>query len=220
MTLETTKAVRIQPIEFLWLGLYAFAGFSIELLLGILINVVGLDPLSKNIHSFVTGVLWFAFSYLLIQYARKKFDYDVFKIRTAFTLKKLFAVSIIVLIVTFAAFIGFSGFKPLVEFRNGGQGNIITYLLQLFYYFGESALIVSCIAFGQHFFEEQFRLNRQLPTGGLFLAMTWGVIHIFLQGLNGGIYTMLFSVLAGIIYVICEKDFCWSYVFIAIAFIL
>ena len=107
-----------------------------------------------------------------------------------------------------------------MEFKSGSQGNIITYLLQIFYYLGESTLIVLCIAFGQCFCEKQLSLNKYIPSGGLFLALTWGLIHILLQGVSGGLFTMFFAILAGIIYLICEKDFRWSYLFIAIAFIL
>lgn len=62
--------------------------------------------------------------------------------------------------------------------------------------------------------------KKYIPSGGLFLALTWGGIHILLQGVSGGLFTMFFAILAGIIYLICEKDFRWSYLFIAIAFIL
>ncbi|MNN64356.1 hypothetical protein D3C81_1797940 [compost metagenome] len=122
--------------------------------------------------------------------------------------------------ITIATFIGFDGFKPVVEFNNGSQGNIITYLLQIFYYLGESALIVLCISFGQRFSEKQFSISKNIPSGGLFLAITWGTTHIFLQGISGGLFTIFFSILAGVIYITCEKDFKWSYLFIAIAFIL
>lgn len=98
--------------------------------------------------------------------------------------------------------------------------HLLDLALKIFYYLGESTLIVLCITFGQCFCEKQLSLNKYIPSGGLFLALTWGVIHIFLQGVSGGLFTMFFSILAGIIYLICEKDFRWSYMFIAIAFIL
>ncbi|WP_459390863.1 hypothetical protein [Paenibacillus sp. CAU 1782] len=220
MISDAGNAKKVQPIEFLWLGLYAFAGFSLELLPGMIIHIFDVEALSKGLHSIVTGVFWFAFSYLLIHYSKKKFAYDVFAVRHQPTGRKLLVVLVLIVMITIATFIGFDGFKPLVEFQNGSQGDIFTYLLQLFYYLGESALIVLCIIFGQRFAEHQFAISKNIPSGGLFLALTWGVTHIFLQGVNGGLFTMFFSVLAGIIYVVCERDFKWSYVFIAIAFII
>lgn len=220
MTSELNKAKKIQPIEFLWLGLYAFAGFSMEVILGVVVNLFGVDSLSKGGHSILTGFIWFAVSYLLIHFSKRKFAYDIFSAKHQLTGKKLIIILILIAIITIAAFIGFDGFKPLVEFNNGSQGNLITYLLQIFYYLGESGLIVLCIAFGQRFFHEQFSISDKIPSGGLFLAMTWGIIHLFLQGISGGLFTIFFSILAGAIYVICNKDFRMSYLFIALAFIL
>ncbi|SDG36943.1 hypothetical protein SAMN04488542_13837 [Fontibacillus panacisegetis] len=220
MISDVGNTKKIQPIEFLWLGLYAFAGFSVELILGIIVNLLGIEELSKGLNSILTGLLWFAVSYLLIHYSKKKFDFDVFAVKHKLTVQKFLVILILIVMITIATFIGFNGFKPLVEFKNGSQGNIITYLLQIFYYLGESALIVLCISFGQRFSEKQFSISKNIPSGGLFLAITWGVTHIFLQGISGGLFTIFFSILAGIIYINCEKDFKWSYLFIAIAFIL
>lgn len=220
MTSELIKVKKVQPIEFLWLGLYAFAGFSLELILGFVVNLTGIDLLSKGLNSFITGFLWFAVSFLLIYFSKNKYDFDIFSAKHKLTTQKLLIILVLVVIITIATFFGFDGFKPLVEFNNGSQGNIITYLLQIFYYLGESALIVLCIAFGQRFCEKQFSISKNIPSGGLFLAMTWGIIHVFLQGISGGLFTIFFSILAGMIYVICEKDFRLSYLFIAIAFIL
>lgn len=115
---------------------------------------------------------------------------------------------------------GYHGFKPLIEFTNGSERNMLTYLLQVFYYIAESLLIILVIAFGQEFGEKQFKLNERIPSGGILLALTWGVTHIFLQGISGGIFTIFFSLISGIIYVICRKNFKMSYVFITLAFIL
>lgn len=220
MLSEISKTKNTQPIEFLWLGLYAFAGFSIELILSFIVNLLGFDSLSKGINSILTGILWFSISILLIKYSKSRFDYDVLAIKKKLTVQKFLLIQILIVIITIATFVGFDGFKPFVEFKSGSKGNIITYLLQIFYYLGESTLIVLCIAFGQCFCEKQLSLNKYIPSGGLFLALTWGGIHILLQGVSGGLFTMFFAILAGIIYLICEKDFRWSYLFIAIAFIL
>ncbi|MGL6197431.1 MAG: hypothetical protein ACRC3H_00720 [Lachnospiraceae bacterium] len=220
MSLEKNTEKKIQPIEFLWLGLYTFAGFSLELILGLIINLLGMNPLGRGANSVLTGIIWFAVSFIIMQYSKKRFAYDVFEIREKLSIQKCFIILGLIVIITIATFVGFGGFKPLVELSGDSQGNIITYLLQLFYYLGESSLIVLSIAFGQQFCEKQFSLSVNTPSGGLFLAVTWGVMHFFLQGISGGAFTILFSVLAGIIYVICGKDFRWSYLFIAIAFIL
>ena len=220
MSLEKNTEKKIKPIEFLWFGLYAFAGFSIELILSLVVNLLGMNPLGKGANSVLTGILWFAVSFIIIKYSKRRFAYDVFEIRKILSIQKCFIILGLIVIITIATFAGFGGFKPLVELNGGSQGNITTYLLQLFYYLGESSLIVLSIAFGQQFCEKQLSLSEHIPSGGLFLAVTWGVMHFFLQGISGGAFTILFSVLAGIIYITCGKDFRWSYLFIATAFIL
>lgn len=189
-----------QPIEFLWLGLYGFAGFSLELILIFFVNLLGFSPLSKGVHSILTGILWFAFTILLVKYAKNKFGFDVLASKSQLSKMNYLIASALVIIITLFTFWGFNGFKPLMEFNNGSQGNLLTYLLQIFYYLGESLLITLTITFGQQFLEKQFFISTNIPSGGLF--------------------TILFSILAGIIYVVCKKDFRWSYLFIAIAFIL
>lgn len=209
-----------QPIEFLWLGLYGFAGFSLEIVLNFLVNLLRFSPLSKGINSILTGILWFSFTILLVKYAKNKFGFDLLSSKPKLSKKSYLMASALVIIITLITFWGFNGFKPLMEFKNGSQGKILTYLFQIFYYLGESLLITLTIAFGQQFAEKQFSTSTNIPSGGLFLALTWGTMHFALQGISGGLFTILFSILAGFIYVICKKDFRWSYLFIAIAFIL
>jgi len=218
MAQENTKEVK--AIEFLWLGLYGFAGFSLELILNVVVNMVGMQPLGKGLNSFITGILWFGFAILLFQFSKSKFHYDALKKREGLMTSKLVAGIILIVLSTAVSAWGFGGFKPYVEFYGGSQGSIVLYLLQVFYYLGETALIVLTIALGQQFIERQFGLGEKFPGGGIFLAFTWGSMHILLQGVSGGIYTMFFSVIAGIIYTIMGKDFRWSYLFIALAFIL
>lgn len=210
----------VAAIEFLWLGLYAFAGFSLELIFQLLAGMVGFKEIPSGINSLITGVLWFLTCGLLIIYAQRRFSYNVFSVKSHLNHQKLIAIAVLILLVIIATFIGFGGFKPVIEYQSGAGKSILTYLLQVFYYLGESGVIVLAIVFGQEFCERQFSLSNNFPSGGLFLAVTWGIMHIFLQGLSGGLFTIFFSIVAGLIYVICKKDIRWSYLFIALAFIL
>jgi len=211
---------QVNPIEYLWLGLYSFAGFSIELLLGIIIGLLNNVAISRSSNLLLVGFLWFGFATLLHQYSKRKFNFDVFQFNEQLTISRFLSIIVIVIIIIAINSLGFGGFKPFVEFNNGSQGDVLTYLSQVFYYLGESSLIVLTIAFGQQFFEKQFSLTINFPSGGIFLALTWGALHILLQGVNGGMYAMLFSVLSGMIYLLCKKDFKYSYLFVALAFIL
>lgn len=209
---------KVEPIEFLWLSLYAFAGFSLELILGLVTNVLGIEKLGRDVNSVLTGILWLLFSFALLQYAKSKFRMSLKNHHL--TNKEILFSFCCVLLVTILNFYSYHGFKPLIELANGSEGNVLTYLLQIFYYISESLIIMLVITFGQEFAEKQFNLNEKIPSGGIFLALTWGITHIFLQGTSGGIYTIFFSFISGIIYVICHKNFKMSYLFITLAFIL
>lgn len=209
------KEKKIMPVDFLWLALYAFAGFSLELLLGLVSS-----GLSLAVNAGLTAILWSAVALFLIHYAKSRFNFDVFSISRSLENKKLILIICLVFSVIVVSTIGFGGFKPVVEFNGELEKSIIAFIFHLFYYFAECSLIVLVIAFGQKFFESQFGLSERFPSGGLLLAITWGLIHFLLQGFSGGLYTIFFSVVAGCIYLLCQKDIRWTYLFVAIAFIL
>ena len=209
------KEKKIMPVDFLWLALYAFAGFSLELLLGLVSS-----GLSLAVNSGLTAILWSVVALFLIHYSKSRFNFDVFSISRPLENKKLILIICLVFSVIVVSTIGFGGFKPVVEFNGELEKSIIAFIFRLFYYFAECSLIVLVIAFGQKFFESQFGLSERFPSGGLLLAITWGLIHFLLQGFSGGLYTIFFSVVAGCIYLLCQKDIRWTYLFVAIAFIL
>ena len=209
------KEKKIMPVDFLWLALYAFAGFSLELLLGLVSS-----GLSLAVNAGLTAILWSVVSIFLIHYAKSRFNFDVFSISRPLENKKLILIICLVFSVIVVSTIGFGGFKPVVEFNGELKKSIIAFIFRLFYYFAECSLIVLVIAFGQKFFESQFGLSERFPSGGLLLAITWGLSHFLLQGFSGGLYTIFFSVVAGCIYLLCQKDIRWTYLFVAIAFIL
>lgn len=209
------KEKKIMPVDFLWLALYAFAGFSLELLLGLVSS-----GLSLAVNAGLTAILWSVVSIFLFHYSKSRFNFDVFSISRPLENKKLILIICLVFSVIVVSTIGFGGFKPVVEFNGELKKSIIAFIFRLFYYFAECSLIVLVIAFGQKFFESQFGLSERFPSGGLLLAITWGLIHFLLQGVSGGLYTIFFSVVAGCIYLLCQKDIRRTYLFVAIAFIL
>lgn len=209
------KEKKILPIDFLWLALYAFAGFSLELILGL---VAG--GLSIVLNAALTAVLWVSVSFFLVYYAKKRFNFDVFSISYPLSKDRLLPIMGLVLAVILVSTIGFGGFKPLVEFNGELEKSVGAFFFRMLYYLAECGLIVLVIAFGQKFFESKFALSDRFPSGGLLLAATWGLIHFLLQGFSGGLYTIFFSIVAGSLFLVCKKDLRWTYLFVALAFIL
>lgn len=62
----------LPPIELLWLGLYAFAGFSLELIIYLCLNLFGLQQIGKNAQLILVGISWLLFSLLLLHHAKKE----------------------------------------------------------------------------------------------------------------------------------------------------
>ncbi|MHC5375446.1 hypothetical protein ACYSNU_16880 [Enterococcus sp. LJL120] len=205
---------QILAIEFLWLALYGFAAFSLELLQGLMIK------LSTGASNLLTALLWLIAATALIYLAKTKFAFDIFKIKAKLNNQTQLFFIICVCGIILLTTIGFGGFKPWMEFTGEANRQIGPYLSRIVYYLAESLLILITISFAQEFFDRRFQLPTWLPTGGIFLAATWGSIHFFLQGISGGLYTMAFSLIAGLIYLAAKKDARWSYFYIALAFIL
>ena len=61
-------------------------------------------------------------------------------------------------------------------------------------------------------------------TGGLVLAASWGAFHFISRGVGlelwNGVSCMIFSLLAGVVYVRMKKRFFYAYALIAVGYLL
>ncbi len=89
----------------------------------------------------------------------------------------------------------------------------------LLYYLAETAVVVLLLRLGQRAGELRFG-RPVVPWGGLLLACTWGVVHVFLQGLDAGVYAMAASVLYGLVVVYGPRRAAPLAALIAVAFVL
>lgn len=211
---------KVQASDYLALGLYAFAGFGLEVVLSMLLPMIlGVKGSEYTlvhhcIHWTLTCILWGAMALLLIKLSRRKYAFDVMKLNEKPDSRRWLlavVVSVVAIIVTTAAW---GGFKPVQEYKG-----IVSFMFQNIYYLFEAALILLTIAFGQKFGETLFH-KTSLPYGGLLLALTWGLIHILLQGTMTGVYAVFMSLLYGMVYILLHKNIRYSYVMIAIIFVL
>lgn len=206
--------------DFLALALYAFAGFGLEILLSMLLpSILGVEYSDYSIahhciHLALTCVLWGTMIIFLIRLSKKGYSYDIFECKEIPNRRQwLGAVGIAVLAILITTVL-VDGFKPVQEY-NG----IVKFIFQNIYYLFETALIVLTIAFGQKF-GDMITKREKFPSGGLFLALTWGLVHILTQSPLTGIYTFSMAVLYGIVYLLLKKNARYSFILIAIMFIL
>ncbi|AIQ19071.1 hypothetical protein H70357_21935 [Paenibacillus sp. FSL H7-0357] len=211
---------KIGASDYLGLGLYAFAGFGLEIVLSMLLpfifGVGGSEYtlIDHCIHWVLTCILWGSMALFLIRLSKKKYSFDIMKLNEAPDSKGwLLAVVISVIAITVTT-IAWGGFKPVQEY-NG----IVKFIFQNIYYLFEAALILLTIVFGQKFGETLMKRGG-LPYGGIFLALTWGLIHILLQGSLTGVYAFFMSILYGIVYILLKKNIRYSYMMMVIIFIL
>lgn len=188
-------------MDYLGYALYAFGGLGIEILFMMVeTNLWGLSnnkwTIHQNmIHWGITCIVWGIFSIILLKKSIK-IHIDVKDINW-------FGVSALVLCSIMYTSYVWEGFKPIIEFSNNG---VIKFAVQYIYYAFESMLILLIIAHGQKAFETLLKRSVSLPIGGILLAITCGLIHVFTQGIYTGIYTCIQSILFGIVYLLLNKD--------------
>ncbi len=198
-------------------ALYAFGGLGIELLLILLETKIYAIPseswnTGQNIlHWVITCSLWGGIGYLLAQKLPPPIQRKPLSALEIFLL--LFFASISVGITT----VMWGGFKPAAEFTSMGH---IDFLIQYVYYAAEAFLLFLILAHGQHGAELLLKKQTVIPYGGILLALTWGLVHVFTQGLFTGAYTFFQALLYGCAFSAAKKNYLFSYLAILFMFML
>jgi hypothetical protein len=211
---------KVHASDYLALGLYAFAGFGFEVVLSMLLpTILGVKGSEYTlvhhcIHWTLTCLLWGSMALFLIRLSKKKYAFDIMRLNEVPDSKRWLLAVVVSVVAIIVTTIAWGGFKPVQEYKD-----IVNSIFQNVYYLFEAALILLTIAFGQKFGETLFHKS-SLPYGGLFLALTWGLIHILLQGTMTGVYAVFMSLLYGMVYILLKKNIRYSYVMIAVIFVL
>lgn len=209
---------RVDNKEHLYYGLYSFAGFGMEILLGMAENMLvpEKDVFFSCLHWVLTCILWGTVAYLLVRNSAKKLDYALLDDKEKAAKGKVLAVVLLMVVAIIGKYMLIGGFKIVQEVTSLGA---VQSVFQYIYYLFETALILLTIVFGQRFFEN-LTSNKVIPFGGIFLGCTWGLVHILTQDFKTGMYALVSAVVYGIIYVLLNKNIRWSYLLILILFII
>lgn len=196
--------------DYLFLALYAFAGFAFELLLANLIepmlglSIDSLTTAQSILHWLVTCAVWFLIGLLLVRVSRKKYGFDIMEARSPLKGWQYIAIIICIAVMTLAQYLDWNGFKPYIEFQRRGA---LLFVFQYIYYFFETFLFSLIIIFGQKACECWFH-RKNIPYGGIFLALTWGLGHIFSKGsIAVGLLSAAAGFLMGASYLIVGRDY-------------
>ena len=223
---KATPYLGMALLPFVFLGLELLILFIASLFYGTmdftqLIERHGVSTLL--IHWGATCIVWGTGAWLLYILA-KKIGFNVFENKSKASAVNWVIVFVILVLSIIASYLSWHmQFKPLAEFagmtnRFGSQA-IFAFIGQYIYYIVESVLFLSIVVFGQKFGELAFRKNN-VPWGGILCGLTWGLGHILTQNLFTGIYSAAISIAFGIVYLLLKRNVRYTYLVIALMFML
>ncbi len=210
-------------LKFLGLGAIAFVGLGLEGLLFFLIEplIYGHFPddfstLENISHWILTCLVWGIISLLLIKISINKCSFNMFSLRNSMTKTNWLICAVIAAVSIILSIIDWDGFKIIKEFTYNGW---LKFIFQYIYYIFESVLVVLMIVFAQRAGEIFFG-KKSIPWGGIFTALTWGMIHAATKGsLSEGISSFADALLYGLVYIACKKNLYVAFPIILLMFV-
>lgn len=210
--------------DYLNLGLYAFLGLGLELLLVFLVepiifntNVAGYSTGQIIGHWIVTIILWGIVAFILTKVSKRKYGFDYWAYKDGLDRKEWVVALLLVLFAVGISIWSWRGFKVYKEFYNLGW---LKFIFQYMYYLMETVLILLIVIFGQEAGELKFH-KPNIPWGGMLVGLTWGLVHVLTKGeLSTGILSFVTGILYGGVYLIVKKNVRIAYPLIACMFIL
>lgn len=195
---------------YLWLALLAFAGLGIEGIYGFLIepfiygNQMSDWNAAQNIsHWVITCITWGLITYGIIKLSKVKVGFDLFTKEGKMKLWQWIGIVLCIVFSLSVSYWDWNGFKVIKEYHSNG---LLKFIFQYIYYVFEATLFTLILVYGQKAFEEWFN-NRLIPCGGILLALTWGLAHIFTKGsVTIGLVSALGGFMFGIVYLLVNRD--------------
>lgn len=209
--------------NFLALGLYAFLGLGMEVVLLMLeqdvykVNITEWDTSKHILHWIFTCVIWGVFTVALALWAKHRCQFSIMGER-----RRAPAVNWIIAILLVAVCVGLNAWsrgtlKLIGEFTGK---ELSRFIFQYIYYVFEVFLIFSVVAYGQKAGEMWFGSSK-VPWGGILAGLTWGLVHSLTKGsILVGLEALVAGVLYGCIYLLIKKRAVYAYPLLLLAFAL
>lgn len=214
---------KVTGFDYIWLALYAVAGFCFELLVVFVEQVIRIDinnctTLQMIIHWIITIIAWVSIGILITKIGKKTTNFDIWQNKK----EKLKFWQIIAIILCFVInitvkYIDWNGFKIIQEFQSRGA---LLFIFQYIYYIAEGFLISLVIVYGQKACENWFK-KENIPYGGIVLGLTWGLGHILTKGsIIIGLLSAVAGILFGTVYLLVNRDYKKAFSIITLLFML
>ena len=214
---------KVTGFDYLWLALYAVAGFCFELLVVFIEQAIGINinngtTLQMIIHWTITIIAWVVIGLFIIKIGKKTTNFDIWQE----TQKKMKLWQIVAIVLCFVInivvkYIDWNGFKVIQEFQARGT---LLFIFQYMYYIVEGFLISLIIVYGQKACETWFK-KENIPYGGIILGLTWGLGHILSKGsIIIGLLSAVAGILFGAVYLLVNRDYKKAFPIITLLFML
>lgn len=214
---------KVTGTDYLVLALLAFAGVGLEIVLAF-----GIEPLiygasigqwtdlQNIIHWVVTCILWGLVSWYLVHFAKKKYEFDIFQKGDKMAVWQWVLIALFVVGSLILSYFDWNGSKVIKEFYANGP---VKFIFQYIYYIFETVLVTLILVFGQNAFEKWFH-RKNIPYGGIIVAITWGIGHFFTKDILTGIVTVISGLAFGSVYLLVGRDIRKTYPTLWIMFVL
>ncbi len=210
-------------VHFLLLAVLAFAAVGLEVLLAFAVEPViyGVainewSDMQTIIHWIVTCILWGGAGLGLFWLAKKKYGFDLFQKGSKVMVWQWLLIAVCVIGSIIVSYIDWNGSKVIKEFFANGP---VKFVFQYLYYVFETILVTLILIFGQKAFECWFH-KKNIPYGGIIVAVTWGLAHFFTKDIVTGIVCMISGLAFGSVYLLVNRDIRKTYPILFIMFVL
>lgn len=213
---------KVSGTQYFLLALSAFAGIGLEVVLAL-----GIEPviygapikewtdLQAISHWVITCILWGAVSWGIIRFAKKNLNFDIFQKGSKVAVWQWLLIILFIIGSLCLSYFDWGGSKVLQEFYANGP---VKFIFQYLYYIFETILVTLILIFGQNAFEKWFQ-KRNIPYGGIIVAITWGIGHFFTKDIATGIVTMISGLAFGSVYLLTNRDIRKTYPILWIMFV-
>ncbi len=219
----------IKWTKYLWMSLLSFGAFMLEYfsifvieLMFLHVDIWNYTETQQSIHCIIMTFIWAVVVVTVLFFSRKHFHFPSRKNKEDKLSLKNWLITLACLIgCKILTFIDWHTLKVVGEVQGK---NTYQFCAQYLYYIFEVMLVFLIIIYGQKALETLLKKESLIPFGGIILAVTWGAFHFVSRGVGfeiwNGISTMIFSVLSGVMYLRLNKKYLYSYLFIAIGYLL
>ena len=208
--------------DYFCLALYAFGGLGLEALLAFVIEpfLYGSQmdewSVAQNIfHWIITCILWGIVCVWLIKLSKNRYGFDIMNKSEKMKIWQWILVIGCVIFMLIVSYFDWNGFKVVKEYNSKG---LLRFIFQYIYYLFETGLFMLIIVFGQKACEKWFK-NERIPYGGIVVALTWGLAHIFTKGdILVGLISALGGFVFGVVYLLVNRDIKKTFLLLFIMF--